>query len=158
MYLLPILMLMLPQQKEAPLKAAEEFKLELEYTFRNRPGTDNAFIDLTETVAEKERRTTGNITPLPYLVIHMSFQKLSENEVRVRCIDNNKKNRLSKKVELVKVYTLDLGFTEDMKDRVTAYEYTFYLMDVDRNDVSRVVLIVEEDGTFLVNGVRRGKF
>lgn len=146
------------QQPPVPMKAAEEFKVELEYKFKNRPATDNAFIDLTETVAEKERRTTGNTTPLPYLIIHLTFQKLSDNEVRVRCTDSNQKNRFSKKAELEKVYTLDLGFTEDMKDRVTAYEFIFSLMDADRKDSSQIVLHVEEDGTFLVNGVRRGKF
>lgn len=146
------------QQSPVPLKAAEEFKVELEYKFKNRPATDNAFIDLTETVAEKERRTTGNTTPLPYLIIHLTFQKLSDKEVRVRCTDNNQKNRFSKKADLEKVYTLDLGFTEDMKDRVTAYEYVFMLMDDDRKDSSQIVLHVGEDGTFLVNGVRRGKF
>lgn len=158
MNLLYFLLLMLPQEPVVPHKAAEEYKLELEYKFKKRPGTDNAFIDLTETVAEKERRTTGNTTPLPYLVIHLSYLKLSEQETRFRCIDNNKKNRMSKKAELNKVYTLDLGFTEDMKDRVNAYEYVFTLMDDDRKDISSIVLRVEEDGTFLVNGVRKGKF
>ncbi len=146
------------QSPPIPLKAVEEYKVELEYKFKNRPATDNAFIDLTETVAEKERRTTGNTTPLPYLIIHLTFQKLSDKEVRVRCTDNNLKNRFSKKAEVGKVYTLDLGFTEDMKDRVTAYEFTFILMDGDKKDTSQIYLRVDEDGTFLVNDVRRGKF
>jgi hypothetical protein len=146
------------QSAPIPLKAADEYKVELKYDFKNRPATDNAFIDLTETVAEKERRTTGNTTPLPYLIVHLTFQKLSDKEVRVRCTDNNLKNRFSKKAEVGKVYTLDLGFTEDMKDRVTAYEFTFYLMDGDKKETSQIYLRVDEDGTFLVNDVRRGKF
>ncbi|MBL7848924.1 MAG: hypothetical protein JNL40_15755 [Cyclobacteriaceae bacterium] len=159
MNLLFILLLLLTPQEtpQPPLKAAEEFKLELQYEFKARPDTENAFIDLTETEREKEKRISGS-SPLPYLVIHMSFLKLSDQEVRVRCVDNNRKNRFSKKVELGKVYSLDLGFTEDMKDRVTAYQYIFYLMSADKKDVSQVNLIVEQDGTFLVNGVRRGKF
>ncbi len=145
------------QESQPPLKAAEEFKLELEYKFKQRPAAENSFIDLTETEREKEKRTTGT-TPLPYLIIHLSFPKLSEQEVRIRCSDNNKKNRLSKKAEVGKIYSLDLGFTEDMKDRMTAYEYTFYLMDDDKKETSRIVLNVEADGTFTVNGVKRGKF
>ena len=145
------------QEPVPPLKAAEEFKLELEYSFKTRPSADNTYIDLTETVAEKEKRTQGT-SPLPYLVVHLSFSKLSDREVRVRCTDNNKKNRLSKKAELGQIYSLDMGFTEDMKDRVTAYEYSFILQDSDKNESSQIVLRVEEDGTFLVNGVRRGKF
>jgi hypothetical protein len=152
--LLPFLL----QDPTLPRKPADEFKLELEYKFKNRPGGDHAFIDLTETVAEKERRTTGNTSPLPYLIVHLSFLKLSAKEVRVRCTDNNHKNRFSRKAETDKVYSVDLGFTEDMKDRVTAYEYTFFLMDPDKNNTSSIILRVEEDGTFLVNGLRRGKF
>lgn len=158
MILVTLLLILFPQDPPVPDKASDEYKLELEYKFKNRPASDNAFIDLTETVAEKERRTTGNVTPLPYLIIHLSFQKLSDKEVRIRCTDSNQSNRFSRKVETEKVYSVDLGFTEDMKDRVTAYEYVFTLMDTDRKETSQIVLRVEEDGTFLVNGVRRGKF
>jgi len=156
MYLLLLLWISLQPQAEIPLKPTEEFKIELEYKFKSRPAADNSFIDVTETVAERERRTST--TPLPYLIIHLSFQKLSDKEVRIRCTDNDQRQRLTKKVDTVKVYALDLGFTEDMKDRVTPHEYVFVLMDSDRNDTSRIHLIVEEDGTFLINGVKKGKF
>lgn len=140
-----------------PLKSSEEFKVELEYKFKPRPTTESSYIDLTETQADRARREQGS-SPLPYLIIHLSFSKLSDQEVRIRCTDSNNKNRLSKKVEVDKVYTVDLGFTEDMKDRVTAHEYVFVLLSPDKAETSQVVLRVEEDGTFLVNGVRRGKF
>lgn len=155
--LLAFLLLEPSQETQPPLKAAEDFKLELEYKFKPRPAAENTYIDLTETEREKEKRLSGT-TPLPYLIIHLSFPRLPENEVRIRCSDNDKKNRLSRKVEVGKVYTLDLGFTEDMKDRMTPHEYTFYLMDKEKKDISQIVLNVEPDGTFLVNGVRRGKF
>jgi len=150
-------LLFLVQDPQLPQKASDEYKVELEYKFKARPSADNSYIDLTETVTEKEQRAGGG-NPLPYLIIHISFQKLSEKEVRIRCTDNNKKNKMSRKIELNKPYKLDLGYTDDMKDRVTAYEYTFVLMDSDRNDTSQILLKVEQDGTFLVNGIKRGKF
>lgn len=157
MFLPTLLLILLPQgPAEVPLKPVEEFKLELEYNFKQRPHAENSSIDLQETEAEKERRR--NSTPLPYLKIQLSFQTLTDKEVRIRCVDSNRKNRLSKKLEKDKVYTLDLGFTEDMKDRVTAHEYTFYLMSDDRKDTSMVTLSVDVDGTFIVNGMKRGKF
>jgi hypothetical protein len=158
MTLLAFLFIILSVQEPAPpLKASNEFKLELEYKFKARPAAENTFIDLTETVSEKEKRTQST-SPLPYLIVHLTFNKLSDQEVRVRCTDNNKKNRLSKKAETGKIYTVDLGFTEDMKDRVTAYEYVFILQSPEKTETSQIVLRVEEDGTFLVNGERRGKF
>lgn len=152
-----LFVILLAQEVSTPPKAPEEFKVELEYKFKPRPAAENTYIDLTETVSEKEKRTQGS-SPLPYLIIHLSFSQLSDQEVRVRCTDNNKKNRLSKKAEIGKIYTVDLGFTEDMKDRVTAYEYTFFLVSSEKKDISQIILRVEEDGTFLVNGTRRGKF
>lgn len=144
-------------QTEAPYKASEEFKIELEYKFKPRPFAENSYIDLTETEREKDRRNSGG-NPLPYLILHLSFQQLSDKEIRVRVIDNNRKNKLSKKAEINKEYPLDLGFTDDMKDRVTPYEFVITLFSKDKEDISRIVLLVEQDGTFLVNGVRRGKF
>ncbi len=158
MHPLPLLTLLtLLLQTGVPYKATEEFKIELEYKFRPRPMTDNSYIDLTETQREKETRTSGG-NPLPYLILHISFQQLSDKEVRVRCVDNNKKNKLSKKAEVNRAYTLDLGFTDDMKDRVTSYEFTLTLLSDDKEDTSRIVMFIEPDGTFLVNGMRRGKF
>lgn len=153
--LLAVLTLLL--QTGVPYKASEEFKIELEYKFKPRPMTDNSYIDLTETQRDKERRTSGG-NPLPYLILHISFQQLSDKEVRVRCIDNNKKNKLSRKAEVNREYKLDLGFTDDMKDRVTPHEFTLTLQSDDKDDTSRITMLIERDGTFLVNGLRRGKF
>lgn len=150
--LLTLLLQVLP-----PFKASEEFKLELEYKFKPRPVSDNAYIDLTETVKEKEKRVSGG-NPLPYLIIHLSFLQLSDKEVRVRCFDNKGKNKLSRKVETDRDYLIDLGFTDDMKDRTTAHEFNLSLLSDDKVETSRIHLIVEADGTFLVNGVKRGKF
>lgn len=145
------------QDAGIPQKPSDEFKVELEYKFKSRPSVETSSIDLSETMADKRRREQG-ATPLPYLVIHLSFSKLSDQEVRVKCTDNNGKIRLSKKVVVEKAYTVDLGFTEDMKDRVTAHEYVFVLVSPEKKDTSQIILRVEEDGTFLINDVRRGKF
>lgn len=158
MHQLLLLFLFIVQEPELPLKPVEEFKIELEYKFKPRPSSANTYIDLTETVSEREQRAGGGGSPLPYLIIHISFQTLSDKEVRIQCSDNNMKNRMARKIELNKPYKLDMGYTDDMKDRVTAYEFTFVLMDNDKKDTSKIVVKVEEDGTFLVNGIKRGKF
>jgi hypothetical protein len=155
------LLLLLPfvvQESDLPMKPVEEFKIELEYIFKPRPTSPSTYIDLTETVSEREQRSGGGGSPLPYLIIHISFQTLSKKEVRIKCSDNDKKTRMSRKIEKDKPYKLDMGYTDDMKDRITAYEFTFVLMDDDKKDTSKIVVKVEEDGTFLVNGIMRGKF
>ena len=55
------------------------------------------------------------------------------------------------------VLKLDLGFTDDIKDRVGAYEYTVFFLNEDKDQVSKIVIYFEKDGTYLVNGETRGK-
>ncbi len=52
---------------------------------------------------------------------------------------------------------LDLGYTDDIKDRVSAYEYVAYFLSDDKKPLSRVVLFFDKDGTYYVNGEKRGR-
>jgi bifunctional DNase/RNase len=45
-----------------------------------------------------------------------------------------------------------------MKDRISAHEFTLFLLNSAKVEVSRIRMVVEEDGTFWVNGEPRGKF
>jgi hypothetical protein len=56
------------------------------------------------------------------------------------------------------VLALDMGFTDDMIDRVHAHEYTLTFIDANKLPVNRIVINVAEDGSFFVNGEKRGKF
>lgn len=144
-------------QKEVPYKPFSEFQIEVEYKFRQRPLVDkSASIEFEETRKEHDRRQS--LALLPYLVINLKVLKLSGEEVRIRGVDNMGDVRLTKKAELDRFYKLDLGFTDDVKDRVTAHEYTINFLSSERKEQSRIHLFVGEDGTFLVNGEKRGKF
>jgi len=50
-----------------------------------------------------------------------------------------------------------MGYTDDIKGRVTEHEYTVYFLSKDKKPVSRIVIYFQEDGTFLVNGEKRGR-
>jgi hypothetical protein len=51
-----------------------------------------------------------------------------------------------------------MGFTTDMKDRVTPYEYVLIFYDKKKNEISKIVIFIGEDGAFIVNGEKRGQF
>lgn len=154
--LLVSLMSFLPQAV-APYKPDTEFKIELDYKFKARPMADNSSIDINESRADRDRKNSGG-NPLPYLIIHFSLLQLGEEEVRIRCTDNFDKNRLLRKAELNKKYVIEVGFTDDAKDRVTPHEYIINMLSADKREVSRIVLLIEQDGSFFVNGGKRGKF
>jgi hypothetical protein len=143
--------------EKVPYKPMEQFKIELEFTFRQRPPVESTQINFNETREEQERRQHPG-GPLPYLFLNCKLLKLQDGEVRLRAVTNKDAVVLSKKASLESVYRLDLGYTADMKDRVSPHEFTIYLLSDKRKELSQIHLFVQEDGTWLVNGEKRGKF
>jgi hypothetical protein len=152
------------QQTAIPFKPFEEFKLALEYSFKQRTtgasstttGND-ATIVVNESTRDYNRRT-GLSGPLPYLVVNLSLLRINEGEAKIRSVDGSGKVVLNKKIAADKVYKIDLGYTDDMKDRVTPHEYNIYILSADKKEVSRIHLFVKENGEFYVNDEMRGKF
>ena len=145
------------QEPNVPLKPNDEFQLTVDYKFKTRASSSNNSnlnIDYQNERILKE----GGSGPLPYLIINFKMLKLSAEEVRVKVVNNAPKVELSKKVKQGDDFDLDLGYTDDMKDRVSPFEYNIYFLSQDKEPLTRVHLYVMEDGTFLVNGEKRGKF
>ncbi len=157
--IISILMVLLgvPLQTEVPFKPNEEFQLQVDYKFKVRTGNNSSTLQIDFDKGNLEEKKTAD-GPLPYLIINFKMLKLSDQEVRVKVINNFGKLFLTKKIKAGEDFKLDLGFTDDMKDRVTAYEYNIYFINSDKKEVSMVHFYIHEDGTFLVNNEKRGKF
>ena len=142
-------------QHDVPYKAKEEFEIKLDYQFKER----GQYSSNTLVYGDKRREVDGNVTRtvLPYIVLKLKILKLN-GEDRLK-IDTNFRNNLlvRKHVEVGKEYIMDLGFTNDIKDRITANEYTVLLSSEDKTPISKIIILVEMDGTFKVNGEMRGK-
>ncbi|HYC86645.1 MAG TPA: hypothetical protein VEB86_15540 [Chryseosolibacter sp.] len=143
--------------QEIPYKAAEDFEIKLEYQFKQRPPAETTTV-IRYDESQKERDRRMSTAMLPYLMIRVNLLKVPVEEVRVKAIDNLNHALLNKKIKGGDSFLLDLGFTDDVKDRVAPHEYNLYFLSPDKAQLSRIHLFVEEDGTFLVNGEKRGKF
>lgn len=142
-------------QDEPPFKPTEEFEIKLNFEFKERERSNPNSVDFDQTRKEYERsRPSG---PLPYLFLNLRVLKQAPEEVRLRIVENGTKTVLNKKLDINTVLKLDLGFTDDIKDRVGAYEHTIYFLTKDKEPFSKIVIFFEEDGTYLVNGQVRGK-
>jgi hypothetical protein len=95
---------------------------------------------------------------LPYLDIKLRLVKLQPEEVRLRIVNNKGESVFGRKIKEGDVAPINMGFTDDIKDRVSAHEYTATFLTADRRETSRIVITVNKDGTFLVNNEKRGKF
>jgi hypothetical protein len=142
--------------QDLPYKPKDEFEIKLNYQFKQRPQSNTSAVYLDETQREKERRTSSDL--LPYLILNVKMLKLSEEEVRIKVANNLNSRVINKKISQDMVLPLDVGFTTDMKDRVSPHEYTLTFLSPKKARLSKIVIFVEEDGTFLVNGEKRGKF
>ena len=142
-------------QDTVPYKPTEEFELKMNFQFKDRPRADPNKVDLDQTRKEYERAHTAG--QLPYMYLNFRVLKQQPDEIRVRVLENNSKVVHNKKLDMNTVLKLELGFTDDIKDRIGAYEYTILLLNDDKEPVSRVVVYFKPDGTYLVNGQLRGK-
>jgi hypothetical protein len=141
--------------QEIPFKPTEDFDLKLQYEFKQRT-QDNNSVRFEETVTEQQRRTNSSL--LPYVGIKLKLLKYAPEEVKLRITDNLEKVVLNKKIKQDDVIFINMGFTDDMKDRVTAHEYTVHFLDDDKKELSRIRITIAADGSFLVNNEKRGKF
>ena len=143
-------------QDPIPYKPSEEFDLKLNFEFKDRSSVrDPNKIDMDMSPKEYQKKNGTGV--LPYLHLNLRVLTLQSNEMRVKVIENGNRNVFNKKFDASTVLKLDCGFTDDIKDRVGAYEYTVVFLNEDKDPVSRIVIYFEKDGTYLVNGQNRGK-
>ena len=137
--------------QDTPYKPKEEFELKLDLQFRPRPKPDGNKIEL-------EKRTLSNSgMPAPYLYLNLRILKPVTEEVRVKVMQSPNQTLLNKKLDPTVVVRLDMGFTDDIKDRVTPYHYFINFLSKDKAPLSKIEIFFEKDGTYLVNGEKRGK-
>lgn len=138
------------QDESVPLKPSDEFELKIDYTFRQRPMKDTNTVNLSET-----KKTSAG--PLPFLSINFKAIKLQPEESRLKIISNIGDVVMNRKITEQQLIKFDMGFTVDLKERVKPHEYTIYFLSSDKAEKSKIIVSVEEDGTFLVNQEKRGK-
>lgn len=138
-------------QEQTPFKPNAEFELKIDLQFKQRPQAEGNRVEL-------EKRTTpaGGMLA-PYLHINLKVLKSIPEEMRIKVTKNSNEIVLSRKFDPNLIVKLDLGFTDDIKDRVSAYQYIITFLSKDKNPLSKIEIFFEKDGTYLVNGEKRGR-
>jgi hypothetical protein len=143
------LLCLLSLQQEIPFKPKDQFEVQLDFKFKTRY-VNSSLIEL-----EKSPTTTGAM--LPYLTLNINVLKLNAGEIRVRIEDNRGQLIYNKKAAEGMVANIDLGYTDDIKDGISAHQYQVNFIDKEKKCLSRILIDFEKDGTYLVNGEKRGK-
>ena len=142
--------------QDIPFKPREEFEIKLDYDFRPRPSVDHNTVNLGNSPRGSSSKSSSGV--LPYLTLRIKLLSLPEAKMKMRIATNLGDRPVYRKVNTGSEEELELGFTDDMKDRVTPHEYILTFLRSDKSAVDCIVIAVGEDGSFLVNGEKRGRF
>jgi len=140
-------------QNEIRNKPSDEFEINVDYSFHQGPHVGNKAV--YEAVEKRGHKSGG---PLPYLLVMVKVSKVSAQETRVKVLDSNGKTVANRKATNSTQIEIKWGFSEDIKDRIAPHAHTVLFLDESKKPVSQIYMVVEEDGTFFVNGEKRGKF
>jgi len=141
-------------QDEIPFKPKEDFEIKFDLTFKQRNHDDKAFY-MDETRDQHDKRT--GTTPLPYLKLMVKIKLVQPEEVKVKVIRDDKNVKLMKKAQQDMEFTLDLGFTDDVKDKISGYKHVIQFLSSKKEVLSRIVIEFDKEGNYFVNGEKRGK-
>jgi len=142
-------------QDEAPLKSKEDFEIKFDLSFKQRSHANESTVHLNETHAEHEKRVST--TPLPNLKLLVKILKVQPAEVKLKVIKDDTSAVLTKKITQGMEFRLELGFTDDIKDRISGYKHVIQFLSSEKKVLSRIVIEFDEDGNYFVNGEKRGK-
>lgn len=153
-YLIVLLFLFI--QDPVAFKPSDEFQIKPELTFKQRSTSDDSEIHMSETRKENERRKSTDA--LPYLKLNVKIQKVQAGEYKVRIIRDNQETLFSKKVSPEMELKFEPGFTDDIKDGISGFKHEIEFVSADKKVVSRILIEIDKEGNYMVNGEKRGKF
>jgi hypothetical protein len=138
-------------QIDLPFLPADQFEAKIDLSFRERKAEDTNTFKFSD---DKERKKTLG-RPIAFLAIN--FKLLKSNEIiKVKSIQGNQSK--TQKINDKSPIHFEMGFIEDIKANDIPNELTLLFLDSQKKEMSKVVFLVSEDGTFLVNGEKRGQF
>jgi hypothetical protein len=138
------------QYPGVPYRNKDDFHVELKYDLRARSAASAGTLEF-----EADRPKTGM---LPYLIVSVKIMNVTAEEHRFRCEDNQGHTHFNRKLPKETIFLIDMGYIDDIKDQLAPNTYELFAMSAEKQALNRIHLRIEKDGTFLVNGEKRGKF
>jgi len=135
--------------QDVPFLPTDDFEFKLDYGFETKPPP-------SQDRKEYDKNVSYNGGPLPYVKVNFKFTNLPENAFRVR-VFTDKQTIKNKKLKKIDNLDIDLGFADDIKDRVEPYTFFIYLENKSKERLSMIKIYVEETGDFYLNDKLYGK-
>lgn len=139
--------------QETPKKPSGEYTLKFDMKFKSEASSHTKFETDEATGGLKRPRENMN---LPYLILHLKVLTLSPEENRIRVL-KGQEITLNKKIVINDEVKIDIGFLDDIKDGVIPATYTVLFLNYNKQVLSQILILFDEDGYYFVNGEKRGK-
>lgn len=139
-------------QETEPYKPDSDFEFKFDYSFKERERPEKSDYE-----APDPGKRTVNTGPLPYLKTEIRILKLEAGEVRLKVINHKGTTVISRKASTDFVVKIDWGYSDDVKDQIVSHKYTVLLLNDEKEILSRITLEANTDGTFFVNGQKKGR-
>lgn len=142
-------------QEQVPFKAADEFQVNIDLKFIDKPSGYN-----TNTFSGSGDRldTKKAGMQFPFLKVNISQLKIREDEEKIIAIDSKGKQLLKKKTSPIPELRFDMGFIDDLKNNDAANEINVFFLSKDKKELRKIVFQVLPSGVFTVNGQWHGQF
>ena len=145
-----ILLSCLLVQDEIGYKPKDEFEIKLDLSFKQKSNSDD------DGNIYREKKTATGL--LPYLKLDVRILKLQPGEVKLKVIRDSKDAVLNKKLSGTLEIKLEVGYTDDIKAGISGYKHELLFMSAEKNVLSRILIEIDKEGNYMVNGEKRGKF
>ena len=142
--------------QDVPFKDESEFSIDIDYQLKKRPADKNT-MQLTYNQQYNYNRSSDG-EAIPFLGLSITVKKANPDEVKLKVFNNDSFTMHNKKIVEGAKIKFELGYIEDIKSGKEANEFFVHFLNPKKKVVSRIHMIIQEDGTFLVNNEVRGKF
>ncbi len=139
------------QTSVVPYEPKENFNFELDYTFKTRVPSESEKISFVESNASRGSQI------LPYLKVLFNFSGFDDRYYRYKVKNLAGAVVKNRKIKLPESLVLDMGFSDDIKDRITSHKYTIFFYTKDKITISKIDIEVAENGDLLLNGELYGR-
>ena len=150
-----LLLLLLPgylcaQDPKVPYLSLDDFDFELDYNFKTKPYN-------VKDVAYSEKELNNSTENLPYVKMKIMLKNTSEDQYKFKVITNKSETKLNRKLKGNDDFIIDMGFSDDIKDRVHAHQFSVIIYNKDKVPLSKIVIEFSTNGDMLINEKLMGK-
>ena len=132
-------------------RSEEDYELKIDYQFRQRAAPEKDEVNYLQVIPYASDKSL-----LPFLSVWVTIKNIKEEEFRMKLIESGGKMVRSVKIS-DKPLEIEFGFKEDFMEDIAPRKYILLVQDKKKNDLNKIVIEVDKEGNFIVNGIINGK-